>query len=94
MTKSRRDFRVLGFANLTWDAPSVADETHPQTTAVNIPGAKTSDAVLVTADTPTAGIIYDAYVSAPSTVTVRANNLSGSGINPAATGLAVVVFRG
>ena len=63
------------------------------TTTVTITGAVSGDMVSVTSGTPTTGIIVDGYVSAVDTVTIRAMNFTGAGVDPASSTFRVIVFQ-
>jgi predicted phage tail protein len=91
-TKSRRSFRLIGSGRFTWDIPSTAGGAQ-STTTVNIPGAVIGDAVLATPDTAQSGFLYDGRVTAPTTITLRAVNASGSTADPASTSITVVLLR-
>jgi hypothetical protein len=41
---------------------------------------------------PAAGIVFNAFVSATDTVTIRASNISASPVNPDAATYSVIVF--
>ncbi|MCK9299689.1 MAG: hypothetical protein M0P21_12125 [Methanoculleus sp.] len=59
---------------------------------ITVPGVVANDSVeLGLPAAPTAGIVYQAFVSANDTVTVRATNITGSPINPAAQTFRVTV---
>jgi hypothetical protein len=90
--KARRTFRTIGSATVNWNQASTAAGTGVTTTAA-IPGAQQGDAVIVTPLVPTAGILYSATVSGPSTVIVRGQNVTASTIDPAATTFAIIVLR-
>lgn len=85
----------LGFATATADlnfgsinAAASEDLTIPVT------GAVVGDAVhLGLPAAPTAGIIYQGFVSAANTVTVRATNITGSPINPALQTFRAMVIK-
>lgn len=91
--KARRGFRQVGSNNVVWDAPAITPGGGVQSTTLSVPGAKVGDAVVVTPDLPTNGVVYGGYVSGVSTVTLTALNVTSSSVNPPATGYAVVVFR-
>lgn len=88
--KARNRFRVIGSYTGTWDPGAT---TTVDTTTVNVPGAQTTDAVLVTVQTPTTGIIYSGYVSALGVITLRAQNVTAGSLNAASTTLTVIVLR-
>lgn len=72
--------RVL-VGTTTYDFTSIAT-TATATTNITVTGALTSDLVTLTVQTPTAGIVYDAYVSAIDTVTIRATNIKTTSVDP------------
>jgi hypothetical protein len=77
----------LDFANM---AAAASDD---QTIAV--PGARANDAVtLGLPAAPTAGIVFQAFVSADDVVTVRATNITAGAVNPAAQTIRVTVHKG
>lgn len=73
------------------DFPSIAAGASADLT-VTMGNAKVGNLANVTCETPTAGIIYSASVSAADTVTVRATNITGSAIDPASAKFNVTVF--
>jgi len=76
-----------------YDFASIAAHT-TSTTTVTVTGATTSDFVLLRlSTTPDNGIVYDAYVSAADTVTIRAVNTTASSIDPASRDYTVLVIR-
>ena len=76
----------LNFAEIA--AAASADLT------ITVTGAAVGDEVAVGLPAaPTAGIIYQAFVSAANTVTVRATNITASPVNPAAQTFSVAVFK-
>lgn len=61
---------------------------------VSAPGAKVNDIVLLGLPAaPTAGIVYNAFVSAVDVVTIRAFNVTAGTIDPAAATMRVQVVR-
>jgi hypothetical protein len=76
----------LNFASIA--AAASADLT------ITVTGAAVGDEVTVGLPAaPTAGIIYQAFVSAANTVTVRATNITGDAIDPAAQTFNVAVLK-
>lgn len=93
MASSRRRGSYLeGSGRFTLDFPSTAANAQ-STLTVDIPGAKVGDGVIVTPDAPTAGFSFSGYVSAPTKVTVRAINGSGSTADPASGLYTVITLR-
>jgi hypothetical protein len=66
----------------TYDFASIAT-TVTATTTVTVSGAVVADSVILTVQTPTDGIVYDAYVSSANTVTIRATNIKTVAVDPA-----------
>lgn len=76
----------LNFASIA--AAASADLT------ITVTGAAVGDEVTVGLPAaPTAGIIYQAFVSAANTVTVRATNITAGAIDPAAQTFNVAVLK-
>jgi hypothetical protein len=76
----------LNFASIA--AAASADLT------ITVTGAAVGDEVAVGLPAaPTAGIIYQAFVSAANTVTVRATNITADAIDPAAQTFNVAVLK-
>jgi len=72
---------------------SVAAHT-TSTTTVTVIGATTSDFVIVRLSTAAeSGMVYDAYVSAADTVTIRAINTTAAIIDPSSRDYIVLVIR-
>lgn len=88
--KARNRFRVIGSYTGTWDPGAT---TTVDTTTVDVPGAKTTDAVVVTVQAPTTGIVFCGLVTAPSVVTLRAQNVTAGSLNAASTTVTVLVLR-
>ena len=77
---------TLNFASIA--AAASADLT------VTVAGAATGDAVaLGLPAAPTAGIIFQAFVSAANTVTVRATNITAGAVDPASLDYRVAVIK-
>jgi hypothetical protein len=73
------------------DFPSISAGNYQDLT-ITVPGVVANDSVeLGLPAAPTAGLVYQAFVSAADTVTVRATNITGSPINPAAQTFRVTV---
>lgn len=61
---------------------------------ITVTGAAVGDEVAIGLPAaPTAGIIYQAFVSAANTVTVRATNITANSVDPAAQSFTVAVFK-
>jgi hypothetical protein len=80
-------------ATATLDFPSISTLTSADLT-ITVTGAATGDVVaLGLPAAPTAGIAWNAFVSATNTVTVRAHNYTGSSIDPASAAFRVQVTK-
>lgn len=78
-------------ATATLDFPNTLSVTSSDLT-VTVTGAAVGDAVFIGLPAaPTAGIIFQGFVSAVNTVTVRASNFTAGAINPASATYRVVV---
>ena len=61
---------------------------------ITVTGAAVNDEVVLGLPAaPTAGIIYQAFVSAANTVTVRATNITTDAVDPAAQTISVAVIK-
>jgi len=69
---------------VTYDFASITAAS-TATTTLTVTGATTTDSVVLTVQTPTAGIIYDAYISSANTVTIRATNIKTTSVDPASS---------
>lgn len=85
LTKIRTASASLNFPSIS--AASQADLT------ITVTGAAVGDEVVMALPAaPAAGIVFNAFVSATDTVTIRASNISGSPVNPDAATYGVLVF--
>lgn len=85
ITKIRAGSATLDFPSIS--AASQADLT------VTVTGAATNDEVVLGLPAaPTAGLVFNAFVSAANTVTIRATNVTASPVDPASATYAVLVF--
>lgn len=77
----------LDFANLAADGGQ-------DTLTITVTGAEVGDYVFVTTSAaPATGVLYQAWVSALNTVSVRATNATNGATNPAAQDFLVLVFK-
>lgn len=75
----------LNFGSIS--AVSQADLT------ITVTGAATGDEVIMALPAaPAAGIVFNAFVSAANTVTIRASNITASPVDPAAATYGVIVI--
>jgi hypothetical protein len=85
ITKVLSNSASLDFGSIT--AAAQADLT------ITVTGAAVGDEVIMALPAaPTAGIIFNAFVSATDTVTIRASNITALAINPAAATYGVIVI--
>ena len=85
------DAAMSATSNLNF--PSVA-AAGSQDLTIAVQGAAVGDAVMLgLASAPTAGIVFQAFVSAANTVTVRATNITAGAIDPAAQDIRVTVIK-
>jgi len=83
---------VLG-ASAALNFASIAAAAQEDLT-ITVTGAAANDAVILGLPVaPTAGIVFNAFVSAADTVTVRATNITGSSVDPASATYKVVVIK-
>lgn len=80
-------------ATATLDFPSIAAGA-TATLTITVKGALAGDPVTAHATSaPTAGLVYDAYVSAADTVTVRATNVTGLAVDAASVSWVALVIQ-
>jgi len=80
-------------ATASLDFPSISAASQADLT-ITVTGAATGDEVIMSLPAaPTAGLVFNAFVSAANTVTIRASNITGSPINPAAASFGVIVIN-
>ena len=85
LTKIRTASASLNFPSIS--AASQADLT------ITVTGAAVGDEVVMALPAaPAAGIVFNAFVSATNTVTIRATNVTASPVDPAAATYSVLVF--
>jgi hypothetical protein len=81
--------------SLTYDFPITPNSTvgSNSTATLSVAGASVGDPVLVgLPSSPTAGVVFDAYVNAPNTVTIRCNYLTATA-NPGSQTFKIKVFK-
>lgn len=79
-------------ATATLDFPSISAVSQ-QSLTISVPGAAVGDEVAMALPAaPTAGIVFNAFVSAADTVTIRATNVTASPVDPASASYSVIVF--
>ena len=60
---------------------------------ITVTGAAAGDEVIMALPAaPAAGLVFNAFVSAANTVTIRASNITGSSVDPAAATYGVIVL--
>jgi hypothetical protein len=81
---------LSGSASLNF--PSIGAGAQSSLT-ITVTGATVGNAVVLALPaTPAAGLAFDAFVSAPNTVTVRASNVSANPVDAAAATYGVIVL--
>lgn len=74
------------------DFPSIA-AAEQQSLTITVTGAAVNDEVILGLPAaPTAGIVFNAFVSAANTVTIRATNVTASPVDPASATYSVIVL--
>ena len=82
---------LLGSSSLNF--PSIASTASADLT-ITVTGAAVGDEVAMALPAaPTAGLVFNAFVSAADTVTIRASNITGSPVDAAAATYSVLVFK-
>jgi hypothetical protein len=76
----------------TLDFPSIAAVSQADLTITVTGAAVGSEVALALPAAPAAGIIFNAFVSATNTVTVRASNITAAAVDPASATYSVIVF--
>lgn len=72
--------------------PSIASAASADLT-ITVTGAAVGDEVIMALPAaPAAGLVFNAFVSATNTVTIRASNISGSPVDAAAATYGVIVI--
>ena len=81
-------------ASATLDFPNIAATGGVQDLTITVTGAATGNVVSIgLPPAPDAGVVFNAFVSASNTVTVRATNTTGAGIDPASASYRVQVTK-
>lgn len=79
-------------AQAALDFPSIAAASQANLT-ITVTGAAVNDEVIMGLPAaPTAGIVFNAFVSAANTVTIRATNVTVGAIDPASATYSVIVL--
>ena len=79
-------------ASAALDFPSIA-AAGQQSLTITVTGAAVNDEVVMGLPAaPTAGIVFNAFVSATNTVTIRATNVTAAPVDPASATYSVIVF--
>jgi hypothetical protein len=82
----------LAVATAALNFPSIATTASADLT-ITVTGAAVGDyVVLALPASPAAGIVFNAFVSAANTVTIRASNITGSSVDPASATYGVLVI--
>jgi hypothetical protein len=80
-------------ASASLNFPSINAASQADLT-ITVAGAAPGDEVAMSLPTgPAAGLVFNAFVSADNTVTIRASNISGSPVDAGAATFGVLVFR-
>jgi hypothetical protein len=81
---------LSGSASLDFGSISAVSQAN---LTITVTGAAVGDEVILALPAaPTAGIVFNAFVSAANTVTVRASNITAGSIDPAAATYGVIVI--
>jgi hypothetical protein len=79
-------------ASASLDFGSISTASQASLT-ITVTGAAVGDEVIMALPAaPAAGLVFNAFVSAANTVTVRASNISGAPVDPAAATYGVIVL--
>lgn len=80
-------------ATASLNFPSISAASQADLT-ITVTGAAVGDEVIMSLPAaPAAGLVFNAFVSATNTVTVRASNISGSPVDAAAASFGVIVIN-
>jgi hypothetical protein len=79
-------------ASASLDFGSISTASQASLT-ITVTGAAVGDEVIMALPAaPAAGLVFNAFVSAANTVTIRASNISGAPVDPAAATYGVIVL--
>jgi len=79
-------------ASASLDFGSISTASQASLT-ITVTGAAVGDEVIMALPAaPAAGLVFNAFVSAANTVTIRASNISGASVDPAAATYGVIVL--
>lgn len=80
-------------ATATLNFPSISAASQADLT-ITVTGAATGDEVIMSLPAaPAAGIVFNAFVSAADTVTIRASNITALAVDPASASYGVIVIN-
>ena len=79
-------------ASATLDFASISAAAQADLTITVTDAAAGDEVILALPAAPAAGIVFNAFVSAANTVTIRASNISASPVNPASATYGVIVL--
>ena len=80
-------------ATATLDFTSIGGGAQANLT-ISVPGAAVGDEVIMALPAaPAAGLVFNAFVSATNTVTIRASNITGSPVDAASASYGVIVIN-
>jgi hypothetical protein len=80
-------------ATASLNFPSISAASQADLT-ISVPGAVAGDEVIMSLPAaPAAGLVFNAFVSATNTVTIRASNITGSPVDAAAASYGVIVIN-
>jgi hypothetical protein len=81
---------LSGSASLNFGSIGAADQAD---LTITVSGAAVGDEVVMALPAaPAAGLIFNAFVSAANTVTIRASNITAAPVDPAAATFGVIVI--
>ena len=81
---------LSGSASL--DFGSITNATQASLTIPVVGAAVGDEVIMALPAAPTAGLVFNAFVSAADTVTIRASNISAAPVDPAAATFGVIVI--